>query len=209
MDKDEVRKKVLNFLETDRKIDEEEYNFFVNPLYVHTYETKERAQYKKSDNRIPDELIFKHNRLGPILLIVVINCVLLGFLVIRLINNSPITYICGVLALFIVSLIISLQVLFKLRSGNVIKLNNEGITYNDEVFLWSHIVTTHIQYRTKGKEYRHSYLIIGLVSGEIKVCDISSVNFGRFFWDTIFSDERMLGRYVEFFKARYNHRLTK
>ncbi|MGZ5243507.1 MAG: hypothetical protein ACXWEY_15855 [Bacteroidia bacterium] len=95
---------------------------------------------------------------------------------------------------------------FWLQGGNKNKLSltSEGIIYNGNLIAWGKVITTHIEYIRYGKGRDHkAYLIIGLDNEEIKIYDISKINFSSFLWDSFESDYKVLGHYIECFKTKY------
>lgn len=85
---------------------------------------------------------------------------------------------------------------------NSIKLDHVGITYNEDFFPWKNIISTHILYtdRPSNNGEDESYLILELLTGEIKKLELTKINFSKTYLDDNSSDEVIFGHYIEMYK---------
>ena len=89
---------------------------------------------------------------------------------------------------------------------NSIKLDHQGITYNEDFYPWKNIISTHILYteRPSNSGEDESYLILELSTGNIKKLELTKINFSRFYMDSSSSEEVIFGHYIEMYKRQPN-----
>jgi hypothetical protein len=146
---------------------------------------------------LPPHMVFRPSRINKIATSVLAAGGGLG-LIIFLMKDG----IWGPSLFILVVAVVSLIKIWHIDADNTIKLDKKGLYYNEDLYSWKSIVSSHILYtqRLSRNEENDSYLILELANGKIKKLELTRINFSKFYLDGSSQDEVIFGHYIEMYK---------
>lgn len=195
MDKIEIEW-FLNNLTQDKR---DGFEKFFTPEYKFIMETKILKGKKYDTEILPDRKIFKANIYNRILL----TCFGGGIFTFIGFEAFKVSSVIIAVIMWFIALSLIIYVWFD-KYTNTLELNRTGIIHNKgHQINWSRINSTHILYVDRGpKRDSDSYLMLGFKDGTFLKKELTKINFsGNIFLDAFSSDEKVLGHYIERYKA--------
>ena len=156
--------------------------------------TKIDAQLDTLHQVLPEKISFQTN-LGNKIAITLFLCLITTITPIISKNFIPF------LVLGILSTIVIVKI-WILDNRNRITLDKTGIHFNDEFYKWNEIKSTHTCFTEKysNSENNEFYLLIEFKNGKITNLDIAKISFSTFWKYSTFSDDVIIGHYIELYK---------
>jgi hypothetical protein len=160
--------------------------------------TKIDAQLDKLHQVLPEKISFQTN-LGNKIAITLFLC--LSTTITPIISKNFIPF----LVLGILSAIVIVKI-WILDNSNRITLDKTGIHFNDEFYQWNEIKSTYTCFTEKygNSEKNEFYLLIEFENRKITNLDIEKISFSTFWKYSNFSDDVIIGHYIEKYKINSN-----
>lgn len=198
--REETKNKLLESIDHLKIDHQSKIEKILEPRISTIFETEYLDSYKGTNDNFPIEKSFKSSKVNRIFLTILFSVISLApFLT----KNTSIkdSFFFSIFITLVFCLPIALYIWSTEKLKNKLTLNNQGILFNNEFYKWSNILTTHIEFINNGRNRdKEGFLLLGLDSGQIKVLDISFINFTSFIWDSNIYNARVLGHYIEVYK---------
>lgn len=146
---------------------------------------------------LPQKMTFKPSRVKRILmtLVFIISSAFAGYFFFR-------TEFWQASILVLGALIMTIFKIWDKNLNNTVELDRVGIRYNDHLYKWADILSTHILYsehQSEGTNYE-SFLILELKDDRIKKLELTKIQFSDFQLDNTIKNEKVFGHYIERYK---------
>lgn len=190
-----TKNKIDSFLEKELSDSNGKFDQLFTHEDKYLIETKIIEKEKFTQEVIPDQMIFKRNKVNLILITLFLVCGLCSAGIAFLLNGKG---VFPALVLNCLGILLGIYIWF-IKPNDKLILNKNGIQFNDDLYKWRDILSIHIIYIDRSGDHK-SYLILELRNDRVKKLEISNINFSNFFKDNSSDDEFILGHYIEKYK---------
>lgn len=156
--------------------------------------TKISIQLDKIYPILPEKITFKPNFIDKISITIFLTSLTIGIGVLS-------KELIPVLVFGVFSSIVFFKIWF-LDSSKSLSFDKFGLYYDDEFYKWNDIKSTYTCYTNKSTndEFNEFYLLIEFENGRITNLDIAKISFSTFWKYSTFSDDVIIGHYIELYK---------
>ncbi|NBR15301.1 MAG: hypothetical protein EBQ94_07720 [Flavobacteriales bacterium] len=185
---------IEKYIEVLKKDNRSEFQKELQPEDTIVEPTKIDAQLDKLHPILPEKISFKTNLSNKIAITLFLGLITILTPIFSM-NFIPF-FVLGILSTIV------LVKIWILDKSNRITLDKTGIYFNDEFYKWNEIKSTFTCFTEKygNSENNEFYLLIEFENGKITNLDIEKISFSTFWKYSNFSDDAIIGHYIELYK---------